>query len=79
MSPFFGLTPEYRLGLHQEIFSVCYAGKGGFTFDAVYNMPVYLRRYYIKMLIEAIEEEKKQYSDVADNKQINKPNISINR
>ena len=32
MSAFFGLNLEYKLGLHQEIFSICYAGKGGFTF-----------------------------------------------
>jgi hypothetical protein len=78
MSPFFGLTPEYKLGLHKEIFSVCYAGKGGFTFNEVYGMPIHLRRYYIKMIIDTIDEEKKQYENTSG-KQISKPNINIGR
>lgn len=78
MSPFFGLTPNYKLGLHHEIFSVCYAGKGGFTFNEVYGMPIHLRKYYIKLMVDAIEEEKKQYKSESD-KQINKPNINIGR
>ena len=75
MSPFFGLTPEYKLGIHQEIFSICYAGKGGFTFNEVYGMPLHLRRYYIKMMIEAIEDEKKQY-ETGSSKKLSKPNIN---
>jgi len=75
MSAFFGLTPEYKLGLHQEIFSVCYAGKGGFTFNEVYDMPIHLRRYYIRLLSEQIERENKQYED-SSNKKISSPNVS---
>lgn len=78
MSAFFGLTPEYKLGLHKEIFSVCYAGKGGFTFNEVYGMPIHLRRYYIKMIVDSIEEERKQYENVSG-KQVSKPNINIGR
>lgn len=78
MSPFFGLPIEYRLGLHKEIFSMCYAGKGGFQFNEIYNMPIYLRRYYLKMMADAIEEEQKQYQSNSD-KQISKPNINIGR
>jgi hypothetical protein len=78
MSPFFGLHPEYRLGLHQEIFSMCYAGKGGFSFTEVYEMPIYLRRYYLKMMADAIEEERKQHEN-SSGKQISKPNINMPR
>jgi hypothetical protein len=35
MSHFFGLGPEYKLGIHQEIFSLCYHGQGGFTWGEV--------------------------------------------
>ena len=40
---------------------MCYAGKGGFQFNDIYNMPIYLRKYYLKMMADAIEEEQKQY------------------
>ena len=74
MSAFFGLSLEYKLGLHQEIFSICYAGKGGFTFNEIYSMPVHLRRYYLKQLSDVIERENKQAEDVS-NRKIGTPNV----
>ena len=59
MSPFFGLAPDYKLGLHEEIFSLCYHGKGGFSWEEVYNLPIHLRRYYIQQVSKAIEERNK--------------------
>ena len=59
MFPFFGLTTEYKLGLHEEIFSLCYYGKGGFTWNEVYDLPIHLRRYYIQQISKAIEEKNK--------------------
>jgi hypothetical protein len=59
MFPFFGLTTDYKLGLHEEIFSLCYYGKGGFIWEDVYNLPIHLRRYYIQQISNAIEERNK--------------------
>jgi len=59
MFPFFGLTIDYKLGLHEEIFSLCYYGKGGFTWNEVYELPIHLRRYYIQQISKAIEERNK--------------------
>ncbi len=59
MFPFFGLTADYKLGLHEEIFSLCYYGKGGFTWNEVYDLPIHLRRYYIQQISKAIEEKNK--------------------
>lgn len=56
---FFGLTPEYKIGLHEEIFSVCYYGKGGFTWNEVYDLPIHLRRYYLKQIQKAVDEKNK--------------------
>ena len=52
MSPydFFGLTPEYKLQIHEEIFQLILHSKGGFTFGEVYNLPIYLRTFYLKRL-----------------------------
>jgi hypothetical protein len=57
---YFGLPPNYRLLIHEEIFSLCYYGNGGFQFSDVYGMPVYLRRFYIKKLTEAKKSEAEQ-------------------
>ena len=59
MFHFFGLAPDYKLGLHEEIFSLCYHGKGGFSWDDVYNLPIHLRRFYIQQVSKAIEERNK--------------------
>ena len=61
MSPFFGLTPEYRKHLHTHIFDLIYHGNGGFNFTDVYNMPVWARTFYIKKIVEFREEERKHH------------------
>lgn len=60
MYHFFGLGTNYRVGLHEEIFSLCYYGQGGFTWSDVYNLPIYLRKFYIKQIIKIIEEKNKK-------------------
>ena len=34
-----------------------YYGKGGFNFEDLYNMPVFLRNFYLKQMNEAVEKE----------------------
>lgn len=33
-----------------------YYGKGGFTFQDLYNMPVFLRGFYLKEMNDAVEK-----------------------
>ena len=40
---------------------MCYHSQGGFTHSEVYNMPVYLRNFYLKELEDAKEKEQKAY------------------
>jgi len=49
-SDFFGLTPKYKLQIHEEIFQLILHSKGGFTFSDAYNLPIYLRTFYLKRL-----------------------------
>lgn len=63
MFPFFGLGLEYKAGIHEEIFSLCYYGQGGFTWNEVYNLPIHLRRFYIKKVNEQIEKRNKAEMD----------------
>jgi len=36
---------------------MCYNSQGGFTWRDVYSMPVYLRSFYVKQLIETKKKE----------------------
>ena len=60
---FFGLTQKYRLHIQEACFDLVYYGKG-FTYTEVYNMPVYLRNFFIQKLNKIFkkrnEEQKKQ-------------------
>jgi hypothetical protein len=57
MLTFFGLAPEYRRILHEQVFSLIYYGKGGFTWADVMSMPTWLRLFYIKQINKAVEAE----------------------
>lgn len=56
--PFFGLTDEYKVSLHETLFDLCHYGKLGY--DAVYSMPVQYRTFYIRKLVNIKEKEKEQ-------------------
>jgi fido (protein-threonine AMPylation protein) len=60
--PFYGLTlaPEDKVRIHQEIFHLIYNSNGAFTHDEVYSMPIFLRYFYLRMLIEQREKENEQ-------------------
>jgi hypothetical protein len=66
MFPFFGLTQEYKLGLHDEVFSLVYYGKGGFTVSDVRDLPIYIRRYFIRRLKEEIDKKNRAEKDAYD-------------
>lgn len=53
----FGITPEVKMNIHSEIFDLCYYSNGAFTQEGVYNMPTFLRSFYIKKLIDAKKAE----------------------
>lgn len=55
---FFGLPQNYRQHLHSHIFDLIYHGNGGFTFSDVYNMPIWVRKFYIGKIIEFKEAER---------------------
>ncbi len=61
-STFFGLTPKNKPDIHEEVFALCYYGQGGFTHDEVYNMPIYLRRFYLKE-IKKVQDRQQQEMD----------------
>jgi hypothetical protein len=63
--------------MHDQVFDLVYHGKG-FTYQDVYNMPVYLRHFYVRKIQHIYSEEKKAHEKAmrdAKSKQSKKPNI----
>jgi hypothetical protein len=63
--PFYSLTltPEDKLRVHTEIFNLIYGTNGGITHGEAYSMPVTLRYFYLKLLIEQKERESEPPDD----------------
>ena len=80
---FFGLTPEYRPSLFKQIHEIVFHGQGGYDWDTVYNMPLWLRRTTFNLMKEHYdkqnEETEKQSNMMKNNgksKEIARPNIT---
>lgn len=56
-SGFFGLGSDYRPILYDQIFDLMYYGKMGWSWTELYNLPVYLRRYYYLKLSKIKKDE----------------------
>lgn len=52
---FFGLGPNYRPSLYDEVFKLIHFGKG-FGYSEVMNMPTWLRRFFLRKIIEVNEK-----------------------
>ena len=79
---FFGLTPQYRKDLWDQVHDLVYHGGGGFIHSEVYNMPTWLRRFHITKISEFNEKQNAEMrkaqgnEQMGDNKEILGPNIS---
>ena len=64
--------------IHEQIFNLSYHSQGAFTQEIAYKLPVFLRIFYLKKLIETKEKEKDamEKSNKSPSKPIAKPNIS---
>lgn len=43
--------------MHKSIFQMVTYGKGGWTYETLYEMPVRMRMLYMKWMVEAINRE----------------------
>jgi len=81
---FFGLTPDYRLFLFKQIHEIVFHGGGGYDWNTVYNMPIWLRRFTFETLREHFEkqneEAEKQQNMMKNNGkskgELSRPNIA---
>lgn len=59
-SAFFGLNSSYRIHVFKQIHEIVFHGKGGYDWNTVYNMPIWLRKYTFKEIQDFYEEQNKQ-------------------
>jgi hypothetical protein len=59
---FFGLTfdiaAQARAALFKQIHEIVFHGKGGYDWDTIYNMPIWLRRFTFNEIQKYYKEEK---------------------
>ena len=80
---FFGLTPDYRPYLFRQIHEIIFHGNGGYDWDTVYNMPLWLRKTTFNLIKEYYEkqneEQEKQNNTLKNSnksKEIARPNVA---
>ena len=54
---FFGLTLEYRINLFKSLHEIIFYGRGGYTYNEVYNFPIWLRNITYKFISDSINSE----------------------
>jgi len=64
---FFGLTldivPQARYSLFKQIHEICFHGQGGYQWETVYNMPIWLRKLTFKEIGDFNTEQNKKMND----------------
>ena len=54
---FFGLNNKYIESVYEEFFALKH--HGGWSFVEAYNLPIQIRRWFLKRLVKQFEDEKK--------------------
>jgi hypothetical protein len=62
---FFGLTldiiPEARAALFKQIHEICFHGQGGYQWETVYSMPIWLRKFTFLKIQQFHTDQKEEY------------------
>ena len=71
MQIFFSLTPKeaasYRQNLFSQIHEIVFHGGGGYDWDTIYSMPMWLRNFTFKKISDHFEEQNKKNSGTSTN------------
>tara|TARA_Y100000593_G_C4115220_1_gene239909 strand:+ start:386 stop:601 length:216 start_codon:yes stop_codon:yes gene_type:complete len=66
----FGLNDKYIQSVYEEFFALKY--HGGWSFFEAYNLPIVIRRWFLKRLSKQIEDENKAIEDAQKNARTNR-------
>jgi len=65
ISTFFGLTidiiPQVRKNLFKQIHEIVFHGKGGYDWNTIYNMPIWLRKFTFYEINNYYKQEQESY------------------
>lgn len=62
---FFGFNPEDRKTLHSILFDLIWHGEGRWDWDTVYNMPVFLRKFWVQQINEKLQPPEKSNTNIS--------------
>lgn len=69
---FSGFNSQYRVQLHDSIFEIVWFGEGRWSWQDIYEMPIFLRRFWIKKINGIVKDRqdaiKKQQQQLKSNK-----------
>ena len=68
---FFGLTSEYRKSLFKQIHEIVYYGGGGYDWHTIYEMPIWLRKFTYKSIVENKQQESDAHKGVTSSQSNN--------
>lgn len=51
---FFGFSPKDKITLHENLFNLVWFGEGRWSWETVYNLPIPIRKLWIKKVNEII-------------------------
>ena len=64
---FFGLThdiaPQARASLFSQIHEIVFHGQGGYDWETVYNMPIWLRKFTFNRMREYYEKQNSESNE----------------
>lgn len=60
---FFGLTPEHRKYVLDQVHQIVFHGQGGYSFADVYQLPIHLRKYIFHKIKQHYDEQNNQNDD----------------
>jgi hypothetical protein len=64
---FFGLTPDLapqiRVNVFKQIHEILFHGKGGYDYNTIYNMPLWLRKFTFNEIKMFYEKEESAYKN----------------
>ena len=73
--PFFGLGPKYRAVLYKEIYYLMKHIGGGLSHTEIWNLPIAVRHFYLKMASEDIKSENEAFEKTNKIKKPRMPNM----
>jgi hypothetical protein len=69
---FFGITPENaaqtRVAIFTQIHEICFHGQGGYDWNTVYNMPIWLRRFTFNQIQQYNKNQQEQIENAKTGK-----------